>query len=120
WVLKRYVDPRAEFFFIEPFTHAKFGTPFDLPEAQFRRTGTRSTTELLLAKRELSGDPRLTEIGAMTHLFEITPWLLPSNPAAFQFGRELKLTILEEEKVSTAHALEKCFELLERFAGRVG
>jgi Chromate resistance exported protein len=44
WVMQRFAYRDAVFRFIEPFEKVKFGTPFDMPEAAVRRTGTQSAT----------------------------------------------------------------------------
>ena len=89
WVLRRYVDPEARFHFVEPFSHLRFGRPIDAPEAEVRRSGVRSATEVLLAAQGLLDDEKLRRLGEMTHLFEITRWRLPSEPEAFQLGQRL-------------------------------
>ena len=115
WVLKRFVDPAAEFHFIEPFSKSRFGVPFDIPESEFRRTGGRSTTEILLQKNGLDRDPRLELLGRVTHLYEISPWLMPSDRTAFEFGNGLKSVLAKNEASSTESALAKCFDYLDNF-----
>src|SRR5437879_3204095 len=60
WVMKRFVDHEAQFYFIEPFDKVKFGTPFDMPEAEIRRHGLQSATEFLVSQRNLKGTARLS------------------------------------------------------------
>lgn len=77
WVFQRFVDPQARFYFVRPFsttTGARFGTLFDTPEAEIRRTVTESATEILLGRHDLRNDPRLDILARMTHMWEITPW----------------------------------------------
>jgi hypothetical protein len=90
WVLKRYVDPDARFYFISPFTTARFGTPFDLPEAEARRTGSQSATEMLIARAGRATDPALARLGAVAHHFEIMPWTAPSSEDELGIGLELQ------------------------------
>ena len=89
WVIQRFVDPAARFHFVEPFSRVEFGTPVDIPEAEVRRSGTRSATERMLEERGLTTDPALRTLGQMTHLFEIARWRLPAHPDAHQLGLEL-------------------------------
>ncbi len=79
WVLRRFVEPAARFHFVPPFTAVRYGRPFDLPEAEVRREGARSATEVLVTKHGLDADARLRSLAAMTHLAEVTPWLLPAD-----------------------------------------
>jgi len=89
WAVRRYVDPEARFHFVEPFSHVRIGRPLDVPEADIRRGGTRSATEILFADLGLSEDEKLSRLAEMTHLFEIARWQLPSRPAAYQLGQNL-------------------------------
>jgi hypothetical protein len=90
WVFRRFVQSQARYHFVEPFSRITYGTPFDMPEADIRRQGTRSATEVLLARRGLEDNPRLQSLARMTHLYEITPWMVPADPAAQQLGYELR------------------------------
>lgn len=89
WALQRFVDPEARFHFVEPFSHTTLGKQLDMPEAEIRRSGTNSATEVLLAEQDLLGDEKLKKLAEMTHLYEISRWRLPSRPEAFQLGRDL-------------------------------
>jgi hypothetical protein len=79
WVLRRFVDPEARFHFVRPFTTTVHGRPFDTPEAEVRRSGTRSATEVLLEGHGPRQDSRIARLASVTHLYEITPWMLPAN-----------------------------------------
>ena len=89
WVFQRFVQPKARYHFVEPFSRIAYGTPFDIPEASVRRRGIRSATEVLLEQHGLTRDERLQRLARMTHLYEIAPWMLPADPAAQQLGQEL-------------------------------
>lgn len=89
WLVERFVDPKAQFHYIEPFSAVRFGTPIDIPEANVRRSGARSATERLVEELGLVEDPAMRALGEMTHLFEIARWRLPAHPDAHRFGLEL-------------------------------
>ncbi len=89
WLMERYVDPHARFHFVEPFTQVAFGRPLDVPEAEIRRTGTRSATEVILEEQGLADDPKLRRLGEMAYLFEIARWRLPAAPEAYALGERL-------------------------------
>ncbi len=89
WVLKRYLVPEARFEFVSPFTKVRFGIPFDLPEAEARRTGSQSTTEVLVARAN-RGDPALARLAAVAHHFEIMAWAAPSSEDELGIGLELQ------------------------------
>lgn len=113
WALRRFVDPDARFHFVEPFSHTTLGRQVDMPEAEIRRSGTRSATEVLLAEQNLLGDPRLAELAEMTHLFEIARWRLPSRPAAFQLGRDLAAAMGQCAPEDVQPCVESGFEFLD-------
>jgi hypothetical protein len=90
WVLRRFIDPAARFHFVEPFSHSSVGRSIDMPEAEIRRSGARSATEVLLAASNLLEDEKLARLAEMTHHFEIARWRLPSRPQAYALGEDLK------------------------------
>jgi len=89
WVLRRFVDPEARFHFVRPFTVTVHGRPFDTPEAEIRRSGTRSATELLVEEHGPHQDNRIARLAGVTHLYEITPWMLPADLDGAALGRAL-------------------------------
>jgi hypothetical protein len=90
WVLTRFVDPGARFHFVPPFQHLAYGVPFDVPEADIRRAGSLAATEVLLERLGPRGDGRLTALGRMAHLTEITPWMMPSDRDASELASRLR------------------------------
>jgi hypothetical protein len=82
WMMRRFVEPRAQFYFIKPFEPIRYGQPFDLPEASVRRHGAQSATQFLVAQKGLDADARLATLARMTYLNEVTPWMLASDPEA--------------------------------------
>src|SRR6184192_1757198 len=78
-------DPDALFYFVRPFSptpdRRMFGTAFDTPEAEIRRTGTQSAAEKLIVDRGLDKDPRLALMARLGHVWEITPWAYATDTA---------------------------------------
>src|SRR6185312_5095783 len=91
WMTRRFVDPKATFYFIKPFERIRYGQPFDIPEAEIRRHGIESATQFLVARQGLSSDKKLDAFARMTYLNEITPWMLASDPQAGQLTQQLRL-----------------------------
>src|SRR5437867_5000350 len=85
WVFQRFVDPDARFYFVRPFSttpdRKMFGTAFDTPEAEVRRTVTQSAAEKLIVDRGLDKDPRLALMARLGHVWEITPWAYTTDSA---------------------------------------
>jgi hypothetical protein len=90
WVLQRLVNPAARFHFVPPFSAIRYGQPFDVPEAEIRRQGASSATEVLLTKHGLDSDTRLRSLATMTHLAEVTPWMLPADPDASRLAQTVR------------------------------
>lgn len=116
WMTRRWVEPQAQFHFIPPFETIRYGRPFDLPEAQIRRQGTLSASEFLLSEHHLQRDPKLEALVRMTHLNEITPWMLASDPEAGQLT-ELLRTQADQlcGKALKAQCAEQLFVWLDRW-----
>jgi hypothetical protein len=62
WLLKRFVDPEAEFAFAEEGDRLPGATPFDMSGAELGHHRGRCTFEAILAKHKLR-DPALLELG---------------------------------------------------------
>ena len=86
---KRFVDRDAVFHFIEPFDIVRFGTPFDMPGANVRRTSTRSATEVVLANMGVR-DQKLEALARMAGLAELSPWMMPTDTAASQLAERIR------------------------------
>ena len=62
WLLKRFVDPKAEFLFVEEGDKLPGAIPFDMSGAELGHHRGRCTFEAILAKHKLK-DPALIEMG---------------------------------------------------------
>lgn len=62
WLLKRFVDPKAEFAFVEEGDHLPGAIPFDISGAELGHRRGRCTFEAILAKHKVK-DPALVELG---------------------------------------------------------
>jgi hypothetical protein len=121
WVLKRFVDPAARFYAVPPFSVIKHGRPFDLPEAEIRRQGASSATQVLIAKHGLETNPRLQALADMTHLAEVTPWMLLAHPDAQDLAQALRQVSAEAcGQVLSANCLEPIFAFLDAWYNHPG
>lgn len=73
WLIKRFIAPNAVIKFYPKGQSIKEGTPFDTPDAEFRRYYNMSTYESLLKYYKLE-DPRLVYIGRIIHDLEVNIW----------------------------------------------
>ena len=62
WLLKRFVDPEADFVFMDEGAQVPGGIPFDISGAELGHRRGRCTFEAILAKHKLR-DPALVELG---------------------------------------------------------
>ena len=62
WLIKRFVDPKAEFVFVAEGDEIPGAIPFDMSGVEFGHHRGRCTFEAILAKRRLE-DPALIEMG---------------------------------------------------------
>jgi hypothetical protein len=118
WVWQRFVEPRARFHLVRPFSNPGRGIPFDVPEADVRRSATRSATENLLAARNLEQDAALSKVARMTHVFEITPWAPPAAPEASELGRRLLRAVELAGKQQPSAGLRAGFAFLDEWYAR--
>lgn len=116
WVMRRFVEPQAKFYFIQPFEKIRYGKPFDLPEAEIRRHGIQSATEVLLNQQGLASDAKLSALARMTHLTEVTPWMLASDSEAGQLA-EMVRNASEQTcgKALQGSCTEELFVFLDRW-----
>jgi hypothetical protein len=117
WVFQRFVDPQARFHFVAPFSRIPYGTPFDTPEAAIRRKSTQSVTEVLLEDNHLENDSRLAMLARMTHLYEVTPWMRPTDPLAHQLGQELLTATGQCAPSDVAPCVERALRYLDMWYG---
>jgi hypothetical protein len=116
WLMQRRVDHGAEFYFIEPFETIRYGKPFDVPEAEIRRHGMQSATEFLIEREGLGADAKLMRLTRMTHLNEVTPWMLASDADAGQLTEMLRKASDETcGKKLNAACTDKLFQFLDRW-----
>lgn len=114
WIFSRFSDPKSRFHFIEPFSHAPYGTPFDIPEAKLRRTGTSSATEVLVESLERGHEAKLALLGRVGHVYEIAPWMRPTDPAAHELGRRI-LEAGDCGEQLTSKCLSRAFAFMDRW-----
>jgi len=73
WLIKRFIDKNAIIKFFPKGEIIKEGTPFDTPDAIFKRYHNMSTFESLLKHYKLK-DPKLIYVGKIIHDIEVNIW----------------------------------------------
>ena len=75
WLIKRFVDPDAEFIFVEPGTdNAKVdGQSFDMRGADFTHVGEHCSFEEIVLRKGLDSDAALVEMGRIVREADVLP-----------------------------------------------
>ncbi|HEU4556759.1 MAG TPA: chromate resistance protein ChrB domain-containing protein [Longimicrobium sp.] len=85
WLIRRFVDPQAEFVFVprdtDPATITD-GIPYDMAGVEFGHVDGRCSFESILVKHGLTSDPALALLGRIVHGADIPADLGVSPPEA--------------------------------------
>ncbi len=75
WLIRRFIDPEAEFLFVEPSTDPATlpGPAFDMRGAEYSHTDGKCTFEAMLERHGLSKDPALVEMGRIIRDADVSP-----------------------------------------------
>jgi hypothetical protein len=73
WLIKRFINPQAMIKFFPKGQTIEEGTPFDTPDAKFKRTHDMSTFEWLVKYFRIE-DPKVVHLGNIIHDIEINTW----------------------------------------------
>ncbi len=73
WLIKRFIDPQAQFRLFTQDEPIPEGIAFDIPESHYRRTHRYSTYETLLHAHRIT-EPVVLQIGIIIHDLEINTW----------------------------------------------
>lgn len=112
WLIKRFVDQKAEIRFFPKGSKMTQGTLFDVPEARFRRYHNMSTYGSILNYYKLK-DPKLIFIGKIIHDIEINVW----KKKVFKETPLIQQAILSiiEQSGSPAEVIEKTCTYFDHF-----
>ncbi len=74
WLLKRHIDPASKLSIVPPGAQMKDAVAIDTPQAQYKRSGGRSTFENMTLAFGHETDPVLVKIGSIIKELEISAW----------------------------------------------
>jgi hypothetical protein len=80
WLIKRFIDPEAEFVFAEPAKFPKDAIPFDAPNVELSHQGEDCTFETLVKRARLR-DRRLTRLAEIVHEADLRDGKYPHEEA---------------------------------------
>ncbi|MBV9925535.1 MAG: chromate resistance protein [Acidobacteria bacterium] len=67
WLIRRFIDKRPRFLFVEDGTRVEGGIHYDMADAEFTHRGEDCTFETVVKEFGLAGDPALGEIAEIVH-----------------------------------------------------
>lgn len=111
WLLKRFVDPQAEFTLVSRGSMISKGIPFDVPSAQFKRSHSQSTFESILKDQGIN-DEKLIYIGKIIHDIEINTWKTKKIKATPTVQSELREIIDQEQ--DEPKAIRKAMQFFDK------
>ena len=109
WLIKRFLDPAAEFVFVPDETPAPDAIPFDMYGVEWGHHGEHCTFETILSLHSLN-DPVLTQIARIIHGADITADADETleSPGIDMLFRGLRLISASDEE-----ALERGYMVME-------
>ncbi|MFC1643452.1 chromate resistance protein ChrB domain-containing protein [Chlamydiota bacterium] len=116
WLIKRFVDDKAEFRFYPKGEFIAEGIPFDTPDAELRRRHGISTFGSIAAKYRID-DPAVKEISKLIHDIEVNYWAGEKNEEARNLDTEIKAII--DEKLTSHDTLKKVFTVFDQLYGEM-
>jgi hypothetical protein len=75
WLIRRFIDPQAEFFFVDPHTDVATldGSTFDMRGATYSHEGDKCTFQVMLERHGLCGNAALVEMGRIIRDADVPP-----------------------------------------------
>jgi hypothetical protein len=109
WLIRRFIDPDAEFLFVQGEIPIPDTIPFDMYGVEWGHHGDRCTFETILALHNLT-DPVLQQIGRIIHGADITA---DADETLESPGIDLLFRGLRMVSESDAQALERGYMVME-------
>lgn len=92
WLIRRFVDPKAEFAFVQPGAEVPAGAePFDMPDARYGHRGRDCTFETVAKERKLDKDPGVRGVAAVVHDLDLHENRLPESAGIDAILKGLKM-----------------------------
>lgn len=121
WLIRRFVDPEAEFLFAERIPRGGTMVPFDMFGVDLGHHGDRCTFETLMASFGLA-EPALSRIARIVHELDLAPGEAAAEPETATIGllvAGLRATPAEDGEV-LAHGMALFEALYRSFRGEAG
>lgn len=109
WLIKRFIDPDAEFVFVDGQEPAPDTVPFDMHNVEWGHHGGKCSFEMITAKAGLD-DPALRYIGRIIHGADITA---DSDETLESPGIDLLFQGIRMISASDQEAIERGFVIMD-------
>lgn len=126
WLVRRFVDPQAEFVFVEPAEVERVGREqgaigFDAPGARYANDGGVTSFEQIIAAYGLA-DPALQELARIVHAADVAGQeaLAPEAPGLKLLSRGFPLVARDDHETvaSAAFLYDALYAALQERGGR--
>lgn len=106
WLIRRFIDPRAEFVFVQPGTDVPPGLePFDMPNVRYGHRGRDCTFETVMKEHKLDKDPGLRGVAAIVHDLDLHEMKLPESAGLDAILKGLKMAEPDDHAVLDKSAI---------------
>ncbi len=112
WLIKRYVDPTAQFIFIDKGDTIKDYIPFDIPEAELQRKHNIACFQMIMQKESLK-NPELIALSKLVWDIEINFWGDKKYSDSLPFKD--KFDKIFQQKLPHNETIKKCMILFDKF-----
>src|SRR5688572_9497824 len=109
WLIKRFIDPQAEFLFTPPEAFPKDAIPFDAPGVELSHQGEDCTFETLIKRARLR-DRRLARLAEIVHEADLRDGKYPHEEAR---GIDVAIRALLAASPDDQHVLSQGMSLFE-------
>jgi hypothetical protein len=109
WLIKRFIDPEAQFIFVDGQTPAVGAIPFDMHGVEWGHHGGKCTFEIIAELHNMS-DPTITQIGRIIHGADITA---DADETLESPGIDLLFKGLRQTSESDQQAIERGYIIMD-------
>lgn len=113
WLIARHIDREARFVVVPSGESVGAATPFDVPEARFKRSGGKTTLDLL-AETYGVNDPAVEALRGLVREIEISRWAREPSPEAAAL--EARLADLLQGENDPPKRVEKALAFFDAWA----
>ena len=112
WLIKRYINKKAEFTFINKGEPLNSKIPFDIPDADLQRKHNTACFQVIMKKYKFN-TPELIALSKLVWDIEINFWGDKKYPESIEFKQ--KFDMIFNQKLPHQETMKQCFALFDEF-----